>query len=182
MGYNSTCTYHNRAQFWILACLLTKTKHIKNAKMFLVSKPILPWVSALKKKKAVTHDVLLSCDHSISKLLEQQWPFYLPSPSCDSVGQTLKTSSSVVLLTRNWAMSKAKSWTKLNRCSANDATRPKLDFWSSGSPGTSLLSAHKVTDTTSQQSWAARWQSIKEESQGGENRGEDGNNPVMTVL
>lgn len=86
-----------------------------------------------------------------------------------SVGQT---PSSVVPLTRNWAMSKAKSWTKLNRCSANDATRPKPDFWSSGSPGTCLLTAHKVTDTTSQQSWAARWQSTKEDSQGRETREE----------
>lgn len=84
--------------------------------------------------------------------------FIFPSPSRPVTASEgfLKTSSSVVSLTRNWAMSKAKSWTKLNRCSANEATRPKLDVWSSGSPGTSLLTTHKVTDTTSQQSWAAR--------------------------
>lgn len=63
----------------------------------------------------------------------------------------------VLLLTKNWAMSKAKSWTKLNRCSASGATQPRHGFRSSGLSGTPRLTEHKVTNTTSQQSWAMRW-------------------------
>lgn len=48
-------------------------------------------------------------------------------------------------------MSKAKSWTKLNRCSANGATWPGLDLKSSGSSEMSRVAEHKVTNTTSQQ-------------------------------
>lgn len=54
-----------------------------------------------------------------------------------------------LFLTRNWAMSKAKSWTKLNWCSASGATWGRLK---------SLLTEHNVTSTSSQQSWAARQQ------------------------
>lgn len=51
-------------------------------------------------------------------------------------------------------MSKAKSWTKLNRCSANGATQTDQDF---GSSEVFLVAEHKVTNTASQQSWATKW-------------------------
>lgn len=55
-------------------------------------------------------------------------------------------------LTKNWAMSKAKSWTKLNRCSANGATIPGQDAGLSGPLEGVWVVEHKVTNTTSQQS------------------------------
>lgn len=138
---------------WDSSMFVEKNKAYKNKMLhcwgfFFCSKPI---------PKAVTHDALLTCQEPpfFFRIAATPVTILCPLPHHVIVGQTPKTSPSVVLLTRNWAMSKAKSWTKLNLCSASDATRPKLDFWSSGSPGTSLLSAHKVTDTTSQQSWAA---------------------------
>lgn len=49
-------------------------------------------------------------------------------------------------------MSKAKSWTKLNLCSASGRTCPRQDRWSSGALEGAGLKEHKVTSTTSQQS------------------------------
>lgn len=101
--------------------------------------------------------VLLSFFVQIAVSL-QEWRLFTLVVRGNSFKGFFKSFFRVVLLTRNWAMSKAKSWTKLNRCSASGATRPKLGCCSSGATGTSLLTEHKVTDTTSQQSWATRWQ------------------------
>lgn len=101
--------------------------------------------------------VLLSFFVQIAVSLQEWGPLYFGRERQQFQG-IFKSFFGVVLLTRNWAMSKAKSWTKLNRCSASGATRPKLGCCSSGATGTSLLTEHKVTDTTSQQSWATRWQ------------------------
>lgn len=59
-------------------------------------------------------------------------------------------------------MSKAKSWTKLNLCSANGFTWPRQALWSSGALRTPGLKEHKVTNTTSQQSWATKESKTRE--------------------
>jgi len=110
--------------------------------------------------------VLLSlCPHR--RITRRQWKL-LSSHPVTSLSLCGYVTAHLEMLTRNWAMSKATSWTKLNRCSANGDTRPRQGFRFSGDSGTPRLAEHKVTDTTSQQSWATR--EAKERQ--GEERGE----------
>lgn len=93
----------------------------------------------------------ITCNHW-KQLSPVQWQAFVISTDILLI---LKNESRL-LLTRNWAMSKARSWTKLNRCSDNGVTWPWRGFRSSGDSRTPWLTEHKVTDTTSQHSWATR--------------------------
>lgn len=106
--------------------------------------------------------LLTLCPHSCSTR-RQRTPVS-PLNSATSLSLCGYVTAHLEMLTRNCARSKAKSWTKPNRCSANGATRPRRGFRSSGDWGTPRLAEHKVTRTTSQQSWATRQHGRKAES------------------
>lgn len=112
--------------------------------------------SLLEMRESTTNSHVLFYSHSAHKPVIL-FPFILCCAFTPVIFSCYYRNWNVLPLTRNWAMSKAKSWTKLNRCLANGATRPGQDFGSSGASEVFLVAEHKVTNTTSQQSWATKW-------------------------